>query len=100
MNKTSYITNRRKWLIENEPFCILCDNFVGSNGDLTHIIRQSYSIKLQMNDLNNGLSHRACHQIFDDQPKNAKYLPRINEVLKRMKSLDEKYYNRYVDRMK
>ena len=84
----------KAWYIENWPLCIFCGHRIkGGEGDLAHLIRRSYSRDLQTVKLNTGLAHRSCHDIFDNEPDQAVYLPRIVEVLYISYLLDETYFN-------
>lgn len=82
----------KRWYELNWPLCIFCGHFV-KHGQLAHLIRRSYSRELQTVKLNTGLSHSSCHNIFDDHPDQAVYLPRIVEVLYIIHLLDESYFN-------
>lgn len=79
--------------------CFIC----GKNAqiDLVHIIRRSYSSVLYDNEKNMILGCRTCHELFDDGDARQllNYKP-FSAILKRMKTLDEFYYNRYVSKRK
>lgn len=82
------------WYTENWPLCIFCGHGIKEGeGDLAHLIRRSYSRDLQTVKLNTGLAHRDCHNIFDNEPDQAVYLPRIVEVLYIIFLLDSTYFN-------
>ncbi|MGI6337872.1 MAG: hypothetical protein ACOXZV_00650 [Bacteroidales bacterium] len=49
---------------------------------------------MQTSKLNTGLAHRDCHEIFDNHPDQAIYLPRILECLYIIYLLDEDYFYR------
>lgn len=83
----------KAWYIENWPLCLFCGHLVRKDGQLAHIIRRSYSRELQTLKLNTGLAHDSCHSIYDDNPDQAVYLPRIVEVLYITYLLDENYFN-------
>ena len=83
----------KKWYQDNFPICGLCGHLVRGEGDLAHIIRRSYSEKLQTVKLNCMLTHRDCHEIYDNDPDQAVYLPRIVEVLYIIFLLDSTYFN-------
>ena len=105
MNITKKIANyehkRKKWLIQNEQYCIFCGEYC-PYGDLAHIIRKSQTSKkhsrleLFTMDENNGLAHRECHRVWDDYPKLIITLHRHRECLKIMKKIDEDIYNQFV----
>jgi hypothetical protein len=88
------INQIKSWYWDNWPLCIFCGHSVRKQGDLAHLIRRSYSIKLQTSKLNTGLAHRDCHEIFDNHPDQAIYLPRILECLYIIYLLDEDYFYR------
>jgi lipopolysaccharide biosynthesis protein len=84
----------KSWYIANWPLCIFCGHRVKEGtGDIAHLIRRSYSRDLQTVKLNTGLAHRECHYIFDNEPDQAIYLPRIIEILYIVYLLDENYFN-------
>ncbi len=89
----TYRTKRKKWLYENQPYCIFCGKFV-KFGDLAHKIRVSECKAYECLDKNNGLAHRECHFIFDNQPQKAKELPLFCEVMQDIREIDEKIYNK------
>lgn len=43
-------------------------------------------------DLNIGLTHHDCHVIFDNEPDQAVYLPRIGKILADIKKIDKDYF--------
>jgi hypothetical protein len=85
------LTKIKRWYELNYPLCVFCGHRVKA-GHLAHLIRRSYDRKLQSIKLNTGLAHPACHEIFDDHPEQAVYLPRILEVLYIIYRLDERYF--------
>ncbi|NLD79513.1 MAG: hypothetical protein GX641_04240 [Mollicutes bacterium] len=88
----------KAWYIENWPLCIFCGHRIKEGeGDLAHLIRRSYSRELQTVKLNTGLAHRECHNIFDNEPDQAVYLPRIIEVLYIIFLLSSDYFNLIAD---
>lgn len=82
----------KRWYEAHFPLCIFCGHLVRKGSDLAHLIRRSYSLELQTVKLNTGLAHRQCHEIFDDYPDQAIYLPRILECLYIMYLLDPGYF--------
>lgn len=82
----------KRWYEVHYPLCLYCGHKT-NRGDLSHIIRRSYSRELQTVKLNTGLACRACHQIWDDEPDQQIYLPRIIEILYIVYLLDEQYFN-------
>lgn len=82
----------KAWFSAHYPLCLYCGHNV-REGDLSHIIRKSYSRELQTVKLNTGLAHRSCHDIWDNQPDQHIYLPRIVEILYIIYVLDENYFN-------
>jgi len=87
------------WYKNNWPLCGFCGHLVRDNGDLAHLIRRSYSRELQTNKLNLVLCHRHCHDIFDESPEKAQYLPRMTEVMYIIYLLDKEYFNQLAERM-
>lgn len=83
----------KKWYEEHYPLCLFCGHLVRKDGQLAHIIRRSYSRELQTLKLNTGLAHPECHSIYDDNPDQAVYLPRIIEILYIVYLLDVHYFN-------
>lgn len=84
--------NIKDWYEQNYPLCIFCGHLV-RNGDLAHLIRRSYSEKYILLKLNTGLAHRDCHEIFDNEPSQALYLPRIIECFYIIWLIDKEYFN-------
>lgn len=70
----------KRWYKIHYPICLYCGHNV-MEGDLSHIIRRSYSRELQTVKLNCGIAHRDCHSIWDNLPDQHIYLPRIVEIL-------------------
>lgn len=93
MSIQSEITQLKEWYWFNWPLCLFCNHRV-RYGDLAHLIRRSASISLQTSKLNTGLAHRECHNIFDDKPGEAIYLPRFFECMYLIWKMDINYYNR------
>jgi hypothetical protein len=99
------LTARKKWLIDNEPNCIFCLEFVGECGDLAHKIRRSYAssrftgFEIQTHKKNVGLAHRLCHDVFDNSIKTAQHLPGFWSVMDDIKELDEQYYNKLINKL-
>jgi hypothetical protein len=100
----SALTKRKKYLIDNEPDCIFCNKFVGRYGELAHKVRRSWASKyrtrfeLHTMDLNNGLGHHVCHQIFDDNPNEAKKLSNYSKILADIKVIDPDYYQKMINK--
>ena len=88
----------KKYFQQHWPICGFCGHLVPNDGDLAHFIRRSYSKELQTNKLNLTLCHRDCHSIFDDNPDQALYLPRIIEVMYIIWKLDADYFYRLSSR--
>jgi len=80
------------WYWHNWRLCLFCNHAVRKEGDLTHLIRRSASIHLQTLKLNTGLAHRECHDIFDNKPGEAIYLPRFIECMYLIWKIDINYY--------
>lgn len=89
----SQLSKYKAWYWQHYPLCIFCGHRVNA-GDLAHLVRRSYSIRLQTVKLNTGLAHRSCHQIFDDDHGQAIYLPRITEVMYIIWTIDVNYFNK------
>lgn len=81
MTTESTLYKIKQWYWENWPLCLFCNHRIRKEGDLAHIIRRSWSTRYQTLKLNTGLAHRACHDIFDNDPHGAVCLPRFNEVM-------------------
>lgn len=94
MSTESKLSEIKEWYWKNWSMCIFCNHKVRDEGDLAHLIRRSESIRLQTIKLNTGLAHRICHDIFDNKPGEAIYLPRFFEIMFIIYLLDEAYYNR------
>jgi lipopolysaccharide biosynthesis protein len=92
----SELAKFKLWYKHNYPLCIFCGHRV-KGGQLAHLIRRSFSRELQAVKLNTGLAHPDCHELFDDHPDQAVYLPRIVEVLYIIWTLDEPYFNMIAD---
>jgi hypothetical protein len=71
---------------------LFCGHSVKKHGDLAHLIRRSASSELKTLKLNTGLAHRDCHEIFDNKPSEAIYLPRFYECLFIIWRIDLTYY--------
>ena len=83
----------RAWYLRHYPVCGYCGHLVRKEGELSHIIRRSYSRELQTVKLNTCLAHSNCHSIWDDSPEQSLYLPRIIEICYIVYLLDENYFN-------
>lgn len=91
----------KKWYLEHFPLCGFCFHRVKEGeADLAHIIRRSYSREMQMVKLNCCLAHRDCHNLYDNSPDQAVYLPRIIEILYITYLLSEDYFNLIADNYK
>ena len=77
----------------NNGKCFFCG---GQAVDLVHIIRQGANGALRDQEENCLIGCRRCHDVFDNG--NFRILKNIDKVLEKMKKLDEKYYNRFVNR--
>lgn len=85
------LTKIKLWYYENWPLCLFCNHNV-RKGDLAHLIRRSASTRLQTLKLNTGLAHRECHDIFDNKPGEAVYLPRFYECMFLIWRIDLAYH--------
>jgi lipopolysaccharide biosynthesis protein len=83
----------KAWYWKNYPVCGYCGHRVRKEGELSHIIRRSYSRELQTVKLNTCLAHHDCHEIWDDKPDQHIYLPRIVEVLYIIFLLSPEYFH-------
>lgn len=77
----------KKWYWEFWPLCLFCNHRVKEEeAQLAHIIRKSQHSKIYSREelitmkLNTGLAHHDCHEIADNDPEQAIYLPRFIEV--------------------
>jgi len=83
----------KNWYQQNYPLCGFCGHRVKDGyGELAHLIRRSASRELQTLKLNTMLSHHECHDIFDNKPNEAVYLPRFYECLFIIWRIDLAYY--------
>lgn len=97
---------RKQWLIENNPICIFCLHLITQRqieyGEvhLCHKIRRSdqssrYSREeLQTMDLNTGLGHPDCHDMYDNDPENAVLLPGFPFIMNDIKKIDINIYDK------
>lgn len=89
----SQVSKLKSWYWMYYPICGYCGHRIRKDGELSHIIRRSYSRELQTVKLNTCLAHHDCHEIWDDKPDQHIYLPRIIEILYIIYLLDENYFN-------
>lgn len=87
----------KRWYKRNYPLCVFCHHKV-KDGELAHLIRRSYTSEIMTLKLNTGLAHHDCHEIFDDHPDQAQYLPRMKEVMYIIWLLDQEYFNQIADK--
>ena len=105
----SYEGRRKaKLWAEEPPHCIFCGIELSKSVraytfiDLAHLIRKSNTstkwsrLELFTMDENNGLAHRECHEIWDNNPKLIVTLHRHKECLKTIKRIDEDIYNQFM----
>ncbi|HDY87172.1 MAG TPA: hypothetical protein ENH82_03530 [bacterium] len=77
----SKLSKIKQWYHREWPLCLFCNHYVKPEfAQLAHIIRRSYSREYQDLKLNTGLSHPDCHDITDNHPDQAIYLPRFLEI--------------------
>lgn len=103
----SILSKKKKEMIDRGEPCVFCGHGFGPSSvvQLAHLIRRSErtegmsNLDLQTMDENIGLAHPQCHEVFDDRPESAINLPNIFIVLDRIRSIDELYYNRMVERL-
>ena len=96
MSIESDLQRLKEWYWYNWSLCLFCNHDVRKHGDLAHLIRRSASRELQTLKLNTGLAHRECHDIFDNKPREAVYLPRFYECLYLIFLIDNDYFNQMV----
>ena len=96
----------KEYWYTHKPMCILCLQGVKrGQADLVHKIRRSETsdiwstFELQTMKENTGLGHRVCHNIFDNDLSMAKYLPGFNQVMRDIKRIDIKIYNKLKSRL-
>lgn len=91
----STLQKYKAWYLHHYALCVFCGHHFKKNDtiQLAHLIRRSYSSELQTVKLNCGLSHFSCHDIFDNDPGQAIYLPRFIECMYIIWMLDEQYFN-------
>jgi len=92
MSIESDLQRLKEWYWYNWSLCLFCNHDVRKHGDLAHLIRRSASRELQTLKLNTGLAHRECHDIFDNKPREAIYLPRFFECMYLIWKIDIQYY--------
>lgn len=100
----SVLSKKKKLWMDTNPICVFCGHGVTDQDcTMAHLIRRSESIpgyslyQLQTMDINLGLSHFDCHEIFDNDAKAAVYLPKILSVLKRIRIINQEYYFRLMN---
>jgi hypothetical protein len=96
MSIESTLQSYKEWYWQNWNLCLFCNHSVKRHGDLAHLIRRSSSIRLQTLKLNTGLAHRECHDIFDNKPGEAVFLPRFYECMYLIFLMDSQYFNQMV----
>ena len=99
MNTEAKLAAIKRWYPLHYPLCGLCGHAIRDEvADLAHIVRRSYSDELQTVKLNCMLCHRSCHEIYDDCPEQAQFLPRMPEVLFIAWRLDPEYFYQIADK--
>jgi len=90
------IGKHKEWYSIHYPLCGFCGHLFKPKDivDLAHFIRRSSSRELQTVKLNCCLAHRDCHDIYDNSPDQAIYLPRFFEVMYIVWLLDRQYFSR------
>lgn len=94
---------KKEWK-KHDPVCVFgLHPLKNSEIQVAHLIRRSEKIEgysrqeLQTMDLNIAPACHDCHDIFDNDPELAVYLPGIHNVLNRIRQIDEMYYNRMMN---
>lgn len=107
----SKLARRKKYLLANEPICIFCLHLItpaqirNGEADLCHKIRRSEKsdlyddYTLQVMDLNTGLGHRECHDIYDNSPEEAVKLPGFEQVLLDIYKIDQHIFNKCISNL-
>lgn len=102
----SELSKIKKYWIENYPICIFClqlctpEQIKNGEVELCHKIRRSDAVEgytrseIQTLALNTGLGHKACHDTYDNNPKEAMKLPGFPQIMKDIKTISEEAYNR------
>jgi len=98
MNTEARLAAIKRWYLQHYPLCGLCGHAVRDEADLAHIVRKSYSDKLQTVKLNCMLAHRECHDCYDNCPEQAQFMPRISEVLFIAWRLSPEYFYQIADK--
>jgi hypothetical protein len=100
----SILSKKKRILLQTDPFCVFCTHGVTEDDcTLAHLIRRSEAlpgfsvVELQTMDLNIGLAHLDCHELFDNCPELAVHLPGIHKVLDRVRIINVPYYNRLMN---
>jgi hypothetical protein len=93
----------KQWYQENYPICPFCGHRVLS-GDLAHFVPRSFASKYYPREViqtlinNVGLAHRDCHEMYDDHPDQAHYLPKILDVAYNVAIIEPDYFPIMFDR--
>lgn len=102
----SELSKLKRWWINNYPICIFClqlctpEQIRNGEIELCHKIRRSEAVEgytrfeIQTLKLNSGLGHKACHDIYDNDPKEAMKLPGFPQIMKDIKTINEATYNK------
>jgi len=98
MTTEAQLNKIKHWYLQYYPLCGLCGHAIRDEADLAHIVRRSYSDKLQTVRLNCMLAHRECHEDYDNNPALAQFLPRMPEVLYIAWRLDPEYFYQIADK--
>jgi len=87
----------KQQLIAKGAYCFFCGR-TDQPLDLAHLIRRSASAVHRENPGNCVLACRRCHDIFDNHPACRVHLPGFPRAMRRIKAIDEDYYNEIKDK--
>lgn len=95
----SEIHKLKLWYQEHEPFCIFCTHGV-KEFDMCHLIRRSDAVdgltRIQLQTMKDNVwpGHRDCHDIYDNHPELAVFLPGIGKVIELVGKISPQHQQR------
>lgn len=92
----NWISKTKSGLLCENPYCGFCGKELrnGDIVDLAHLIRVGDEKKYKCDERNVVLAHRDCHDIYDNNTAGAIQLFMWDDIVKRIKEIDEGAYNR------
>jgi 5-methylcytosine-specific restriction endonuclease McrA len=85
----AYKVEKIRYLLNHEPCCYCCGTYQGYI-DFSHLVPRSYNRSLVANYDNFVLKCRKHHKEWE---ANNKLMPKYEELMERVRILDESYYN-------